>query len=422
LLYSYYHPARLALAVVLVVLSCTVSAQDGGYRLQDGDSISVTIYPFPELSGAFLIDERGQFKMPLLDPITAAGKTSEEIRDSITEQLREQVDGKVEVSVSVAEYRPVYIDGDVMAPGALPYRPGMTVTIAVTLAGGRQSVRASGSLLNLSREQEQFEQLLDAYRVQVARETRLRAELAGDKQVRFSEDFEIVASSNPRVQEILENERSIMASRLNLQAIKAEGISQRIKGLKEVILELESQKETIENRRKLYERQFETIKDIAGQGIVPKATLLRLEITATTLEQEARAADIRLINSRQSLGEAQTQLKNLPIELKAEIAAALQEVQDSMATTRIQFDQSSRRLAALNAQAPPELAPDVKRADPGISISRVTGTVESSTLEMKADWDTPVLPGDVIRIPYPEFSAPGGFESVLPGRLEPSAN
>ena len=316
----------------------------------------------------------------------------------------------------------MYIDGDVINPGAISYRPGMTVTIAVTLAGGRQSVRASGSLLGLSHEQEMFEQLLDTYRVNVARETRLLAELAGKNSVNFPEDLEETASLNARVREILDNERAIMASRLNLLAIQQNSLQQRIKNLDQVIRELESQQVSIVNRRKVYEERFDIIRDIAGQGIVPKASLLRLEITAATLEQEERAANITIIQSRQTLGEARTQLRNLPIERKAEIVAALQDVQDVLAQSRIQFNQSSRRLAALNAQAPPEMAPDVNKISPRISISRITESNGIPTSVLDASWDSTVLPGDVIRIPYPEFSAPDAFDIILPKRLDSSLN
>src|SRR5690606_12292431 len=40
------------------------------------------------------------------------------------------------VLVSVAEYRPVYVSGDVASPGEQRYRPGLTVRQAISLAGG----------------------------------------------------------------------------------------------------------------------------------------------------------------------------------------------------------------------------------------------------------------------------------------------
>jgi len=419
---SLSRPICFALGIACAMLTVTAFADDEAYHLYAGDSLSVSVSSRPNLSGTFRLDERGQFVFPLIGPLTGSGQTTEEISTSITDRLKEHVDGNVEVIVAVAEYRPVYIDGDVIKPGAYPYRPGMTVSIAVAVAGGRHSVRQSGSLLGLSREQEQFEVLLDTHRVNVAHEARLLAEISGKQHIVFPADLEAAASSSARVREILNNERAIIASRVALQALQADSLKLRIKGLEQVIHELESQKDSITSRRKLYEKQFKSIKSMTEKGVVPKVSLLRLQITATTLDQEARTADITIIQSRQSLDEARMQLVNLPVEHKAAITAELQTIQDSLTRSRIQFDQSLRRLAALNSQTPPEVGPSIKEPPPHISISRVTETIAKPPSKLKVDWDSLVLPGDVIQIPYPEFSAPDAFDGSLPRRVQTPLN
>ena len=40
------------------------------------------------------------------------------------------------VNVSVKEYRPFFITGEVEDPGGYPYQPGLTLRKAITLAGG----------------------------------------------------------------------------------------------------------------------------------------------------------------------------------------------------------------------------------------------------------------------------------------------
>ena len=46
-----------------------------------------------------------------------------------------------EITVDIAEYRPVYVSGDVSKPGELAFRLGMTVRQAVALAGGYDLLR-----------------------------------------------------------------------------------------------------------------------------------------------------------------------------------------------------------------------------------------------------------------------------------------
>lgn len=424
-------PICFVLGIVFAALAVTAFADGEAYRLYAGDSISVSVYSRPDLSGTFRLDERGQLIFPLIGPLNGNGRTTEQIRTSIANRLKVHVDGDVQVIVALhalggagepARYRPVYIDGDIVKPGAYTYRPGMTVTIAVALAGGRHSVRSSGTLLGLSREQEQFEILLDTHRANIAREARLLAELAGKQSVVFPVDLETATVSSARVREILNNEHAIMDSRATLQALQADSLERRIKGLEQVIHEFESQKRSITSRRKLYEKKFKEIESLTTKGVLPKANLLSLQITATTLDQEARAADITIIQSRQTLDESRAQLANLPVEREAAITSELQTVQDSLTRSRIQFDQSLKRLAVLNSQTPPEAEPGVTDPPPRVSISRIAETVAKPPATHEADWDSPVLPGDVIQIPYPEFSAPDAFNGSLPRRVQTPQN
>jgi protein involved in polysaccharide export with SLBB domain len=41
-----------------------------------------------------------------------------------------------QVMVTVVEYRPIYVFGDVVKPGSYPFRPGFNALTAVTEAGG----------------------------------------------------------------------------------------------------------------------------------------------------------------------------------------------------------------------------------------------------------------------------------------------
>jgi len=395
---------RFTLCVLLAGSARAALAEEAAYRLHAGDSVSVSVQSRPDLSGNFRLDERGYITLPLIDPVAVGGRTIAEIRGDVTARLMEVVDGNVQVTVSLDEYRPVYIDGDVVRPGAYPYRPGMTVTIAVALAGGRQSVRSSGTLLNLSREEEEFSELLDTHRANTALEARLLAELNNAQDLVFPADLEEVATGNPRVREIPGLAR------------QNESLERKIAHLEQVIGELESQRTTINSRRDLFNKQLADIESLTVKGVVPKASLLRLQITATSLDQEARNADISIIQSRQSLEETRAQLANLPAEREAEITAALQAVQNSLAHSSIRFDQSQRRMAVLSSQRPPEAEAGAGDTPANVSVTRMGETASAAALLLEAAWDAPVMPGDVIQVPFPDFSAGGALDSSLPSR------
>jgi polysaccharide export outer membrane protein len=132
---------RLHTILVIIALTCfsgAGNAQDKSttYKLSSGDQIKVTVYGHEDLSGEFEIDSEGSIALPLVDEVTAAGLTAEELEGLITDKLMPDYLRNPSVTVEVLSYRPIFIIGEVKAPGAYPYSNGMTVINAVALAGG----------------------------------------------------------------------------------------------------------------------------------------------------------------------------------------------------------------------------------------------------------------------------------------------
>ncbi len=108
-----------------------------GTHLEPADTLKVTIYGEEALSGSYVIDPTGNITMPLVGAIRAAGRTRSELEREIT---RRYSAGKYlqepKVTVDVTSYRPIYVLGEILRPGAYPYTSGLNALTAVTQAGG----------------------------------------------------------------------------------------------------------------------------------------------------------------------------------------------------------------------------------------------------------------------------------------------
>ncbi len=112
-------------------------APSGPYRLGPGDQLNIRIYDQPQLSGTYSIDDSGMLDMPLLGLVHASGLSADALARHIARKLREKrLILHPGVAVEVSTYRPFYILGEVNKPGQYPYRPGMTVLTAISIAGG----------------------------------------------------------------------------------------------------------------------------------------------------------------------------------------------------------------------------------------------------------------------------------------------
>ncbi|HXE80113.1 MAG TPA: polysaccharide biosynthesis/export family protein, partial [Vicinamibacterales bacterium] len=113
------------------------AAQSPDYRLGPGDKLRVEVYRDPQLSQSLQVRPDGKITLPLVGDVQAAGLTPLELRDRLTQALREYVTNPV-VTVIVVEAVPplVYVIGEVGSPGSIPMHGPMSVLQALAMAGG----------------------------------------------------------------------------------------------------------------------------------------------------------------------------------------------------------------------------------------------------------------------------------------------
>lgn len=121
------------------------------FRLGAGDVINITVYGEEDLSRKnYRLPDSGQIMFPFGE-VRALGLSIAELETQIADGLRGGYLINPRVSVSIEEYRPFFINGQVAAPGAYPYKSGLTVRMAVSIAGGFKE-RASESKIFVVRE------------------------------------------------------------------------------------------------------------------------------------------------------------------------------------------------------------------------------------------------------------------------------
>ena len=139
---------RLLLSAIWLLLALPALAQESeavsSYTLNTGDHVQVTVFEEPDLSVSAILDDTGAISYPLLGEVQVRGLTARELETEITESLRGRFLINPRVNVSIAEYRPYFMRGEVSSPGSFPFKPGLTVEKAVSMAGGFTS-RASKS-------------------------------------------------------------------------------------------------------------------------------------------------------------------------------------------------------------------------------------------------------------------------------------
>jgi protein involved in polysaccharide export with SLBB domain len=144
------HPMMYRLLFVFTILLSAFNAHaqdvpgEMGYRLATGDAIYVRVYGEDDLTMRLTVPSDGAVRYAFVGDFQLAGKTIDQVEKEIMARLLGDYLVDPQVSVSIAEFRDFFIQGEVVRTGGIAWQPGLTVRTAITLAGGLRE-RASRS-------------------------------------------------------------------------------------------------------------------------------------------------------------------------------------------------------------------------------------------------------------------------------------
>lgn len=145
---------------IMVLLSIsTFSSADttDSYKLGPGDYISISVYGESDLSIQVRIGSSGSISYPFLGDVSVAGLSAKQLEAKLLSGLKGPYLVDPNVTVSMLEYRPFYVNGEVKRPGSYPFQPGLTVERAISIAGGFTD-RASRSKISVERDDSNSDQ------------------------------------------------------------------------------------------------------------------------------------------------------------------------------------------------------------------------------------------------------------------------
>jgi polysaccharide export outer membrane protein len=115
------------------------SAVAPDYLIGPGDTLQVFVWRNPDLSVTVPVRPDGKISTPLVEDMSAVGKTPSGLARDIEKALSEYVKSpqvNVIVTIPVSVFSQVKVIGQVLKPQSLPYRDGMTVLDALLAVGG----------------------------------------------------------------------------------------------------------------------------------------------------------------------------------------------------------------------------------------------------------------------------------------------
>ena len=147
----------LALCVTMVLIPAhaeepAASPERLAYTVNPGDVLSITVWKEEDLQRQVIIRPDGAFSFPLAGDIRAEGKSIEQIRQAVAEQLEKYIpDPVVTVAAESLAGNRVYVIGQVQRPGEFQAGGQVDVMQALSMGGGMTTFAQLGDIKILRR-------------------------------------------------------------------------------------------------------------------------------------------------------------------------------------------------------------------------------------------------------------------------------
>lgn len=116
--------------------SSFVTSTTPAYLIRSDDKLKLLVFGQDAISGDYTVTKDGNIDVAQVGPIQAAGLTVDQLKQQVTEKLRNGHVESPQVSILLDVDKPLSVTGAVINPGLFPFQPGLDAGSAVALAGG----------------------------------------------------------------------------------------------------------------------------------------------------------------------------------------------------------------------------------------------------------------------------------------------
>jgi polysaccharide biosynthesis/export protein len=400
--------AGLVSLLLAAVLLCSMGPAMAEYRLEAGDVLQISVARLPELNQRVPVQIDGTISFPLLGRISVAGLSPTDVQAKVQALLavkafrQRTADGRDvsvtieadEVTATIAEYRPIYVNGDVSKPGELAYRPRLTVRQAVALAGGYDALRfrLGNPVVEAADLQGEYESLWAEYAKEQARVWRLKQEL-GQQPALDQKALLEVPLPRSTAQAIVDVEtESLKTSQADAQAEKT--FLQRGTAQADAEIQvLSEQQKTEDEGAKADADDLARMQDLFNRGTVPilrVSDARRAMLLSSTRKLQTTA---QLMATKRQRDELSRQMEQLDGKRRTDQLRELLDATVALSKARSKLQSTGQKIYYAVA-AKSELA---NGSGPKPTITIVRNSTKG-TEKLNSGEDSELQPGDVVEI------------------------
>ncbi|MBB3610687.1 polysaccharide biosynthesis/export family protein [Rhizobium sp. BK602] len=368
--------------------------EQDAYKLGPGDILQISVFGVADFTRRVTVNIDGNISVPFLGELHGEGLTIRDLRAALTDGLTK--DGRIQsadVSVEMVELRPFYISGDVSRPGAVPYRPGLTVRHAIALAGGYDALRfrTENPLMAAPDLKSENEGLWIDLARQKARAISLKAELNKRPEIDLNSLY-AAPLQRKTLDEIAAFEESDLRMRLDNYAKQRTFLQIALKNAENTVKSLEDRQARNEESIRLQQDAVDRMNISATKGLVMANRVDDERRSLAEIRSQQGDTEARLVQARHDRDEL---ARNIEVQDEQHNT----QLNDSLRDTSIEIEKLAGRIRASSEKLLYTGAIKAQlrggQGGPSLVIYRKNG---EQTMQITAQEDTPIRPDDILEI------------------------
>ena len=301
------------------------------YHLDSGDRVRARFldrYDKADLNGDYVIDAKGQLRLPRLGTFQARSATTSELEQAVRASVEKQGEKLGTFSIELVECRPFYVSGLVNRPGPYAYTAGLTVLHAVAVAGGVYRSPAI-SIAEAMRERGRLADTLEQLKLHLARRARLVAER--DNAPVIPVPRQLAALDRAQADAFIAREQTALDRTREVAARESASLGRFISLTRDETESYETQLIAMNARLKEQDKFFKSIQQLHDQRLVNQHRFVEVLTAMDLVERDKQRAEASLARAKATLEKADRDLSMLSLERGARIAKELAAVEAEVA-------------------------------------------------------------------------------------------
>jgi len=309
--------------------SATISAQvaaqpalphesDDALDVTSAERLGVKVQGLPELSGDYRINDDQTISVPVIGRVSVARMEPSDLERDLAQRIARVTGREAFVTVEIAEYRPVFVSGYVSRPGTAPWKPGLTVLQAITIAGGDFRT-AGGASDNVTLR---IQRAVDDQKRILAQIARLEAERSGAATISVPDRL-IARVGKKQAEELIASQRTLFESRRSASDAQIAGLERAIALTRQEMESMNGQRKRLLEQLEFRREQFTRMKQLFDRGLLRNDKMHEEQLKLADIDERLASVGVSAARANSTLVGLERELADARQKRRAEIDTEL---------------------------------------------------------------------------------------------------